>query len=1424
MFELRFVLGHDDATTDLLASFDDRTTVGDLVDRLVDRYPVTWGGAATLERLSRTRATLARDLPLAQADLQSGDAVRLAPDSGLRDPGRRRLVGRARVVTTDSAPRWVEIPAGETIIGRSVDVDVAIDDDLLSRRHAKLVASDVIEVVDLGSTNGTAVNGVAVVAPRRLRNGDEIRIGDTTLFVEQAEAALGDVLGPSVEFNRPPRIQRPLPQARIELPAPPEKPGKQRLPMAAALAPLAMGGIMWAFGMGILTMVFFALSPLMVMGSFWDAKRSGRADYAERLEVFEEDRDRAVAAIESAQDTEVEARFAASPAVNQLDDHVRDLSPRLWEREPGDPDFLQVRLGLAPQPARIDIALPTSGGRELREELAAIPRRYADLPPVPVAVGLARTGSIGVSGPDPFASHAARSIVAQVTALHSPSEVVVCALLSEPRRADWEWLTWLPHTRAPLSPIGVNHLAATVDDALALLKDLGTTIEQRIGDDRDSRDVVTTPHVVVVVDDDLPLERARLTGLLEVGPRAGIHVVWVASSGRRIPKTCGAVVNIAPGGANARIAEVDEARTFDDVPVELFDRAAAQRLARDLAPIVDVSSRQSRDVGLPGRASLVDLLGGPDLLDRPGVVRARWGESQPGGGLRGAVGAGAGGVFSIDLRHDGPHGLVAGTTGAGKSEFLQSLLVALAATHSPDKVNFLLVDYKGGAAFKDVTHLPHTVGLVTDLTQALVRRALTSLRAELHRREHLLNEANAKDQLQMEKERHPLTPPSLVIVVDEFAALATEVPEFVDGVVDVAQRGRSLGLHLLLATQRPAGVITPNIRANTNLKVALRVASEDESTDVLDSPVAATIDRSTPGRGVARLGPSELISFQAGYVGGHTGAEDTERVELEVASVGFGTVRPWPDPTRATDTDTGPTDLERLVTTITTAFRDTGSPVPRRPWLDPLAEHYDLLRLPRTGRDDRLPIGVRDDPASQSQQVAAFHPDRDGSMLVYGVGGSGKTAALRTIATAACLTDDDHPVGILGIDAAGRGLEMLSPLPQVGSLVTGDDHERVTRMLGDLAELVEERGERFMRHQAASLAEYRRNSGEAMQRILVLVDGFETFVQAWERIDRGQWLDLLLRLVGDGRGVGVHFVLTGTRRNSFPMMLTSTVGRRLVLRLATLDEYLNLGVDADLVDGDEPAGRAVDGEHVVQVALAGDDLTTAGQATTLRRLGATLQRRGARPGPEVRVLGDTVALAEVATNGTGRLGIGLTDRLEPFTLDPSDDLLITGPARSGKTTTVATLATSASRAGVPVVVFAGKRPVPGLPRGVAQHVGADDVEVAVRALAARPEPILVLVDDVHELFEGPAELPLHELMREPHVTLVATCEVSLARSAWSDVMSTLKRGRRILLLQPDSDMDASLANADLPRTRQAWPVGRAIHSDGGTLTLVQVAH
>ncbi len=282
---------------------------------------------------------------------------------------------------------------------------------------------------------------------------------------------------------------------------------------------------------------------------------------------------------------------------------------------------------------------------------------------------------------------------------------------------------------------------------------------------------------------------------------------------------------------------------------------------------------------LPERVPILDVVG----IDEPTVelVRAQW--TAAGGGPRtprATIGVSARGPFAVDLVSDGPHGLVAGTTGAGKSELLRSLVVGLAVNLPPDELNVVLIDFKGGSAFDACADLPHTVGLVTDLDEHLAGRVLRCLRAELGYRERVLREAGVASLDEHRRLPRPKPLPRLLVVVDEFAFLALEFPEFMPALVDIAQRGRSLGLHLILATQRPAGVVDNKIKANTNLRIALRVQDDGDSMDVVGTRDAAAIPRRIPGRAIARLGAGELVDFQSAFATSTRGRRETDELDV----------------------------------------------------------------------------------------------------------------------------------------------------------------------------------------------------------------------------------------------------------------------------------------------------------------------------------------------------------------------------------------------------------------------------------------------------------------------------------------------------------------------------------------------------------------
>jgi S-DNA-T family DNA segregation ATPase FtsK/SpoIIIE len=882
----------------------------------------------------------------------------------------------------------------------------------------------------------------------------------------------------------------------------------------------------------------------------------------------------------------------------------------------------------------------------------------------------------------------------------------------------------------------------------------------------------------------------------------------------------------------------------EPVTCETLDAAAAEGLARALAPTVDAGVPLEDDSDLPRSVSYLTLSG--DLTSGSDQVVDRWRQtgsvSLPDGtrprlrsdaGLRALVGHAGSELFRLDLRAQGPHALVGGTTGAGKSEFLQSWVLGLAAAYSPQRVTFLFIDYKGGAAFAECVDLPHCVGLVTDLSPHLVRRALASLRAELRHRERVLERKKAKDLISLERTGDPDTPPALVIVVDEFAALVSEVPEFVDGMVDVAQRGRSLGLHLVLATQRPAGVIKDNLRANTNLRVALRMADADDSTDILGVPDAAGIDPAVPGRGAMKAGPGRIVPFQTGYVGGRTTSEPPRpRIDLVELGLGLGTVWEVPEPEAPPVENHGPTDIARVVATVRTAAEVAGIDAPRRPWLDELAPAYDLSKL-RQRSDDELAIGVVDDPAVQDQRTVYWRPDQDGNLGVYGTGGSGKSTVLRTIATSAAVTPRGGPVHVYALDFGSRGLDMLGELPHVGAVIDGDDGERVRRLLRYLRQVVDERAARYGALRVDSVAAYRSLSGVDEPRIVLLVDGVGAFQEAYDVGPFTTPFATFEQIATDGRPVGVHVVVSADRPGAVPMSIRSTLQRRLVLRQADQNDYGMLDVPGDVVGPGSPPGRGVLDELEVQVAVLGGSASLTEQSRRLRSLARSMREAG-RVGDVASIgrLSDDVRLDSLPVGLEGRVPLGLEDLdLGPWGIEPEGLFLVAGPPGSGRSTALATIATALRRS-VPGIrlVYLGKERSPLRQLGLWDSVAL--TEQAITEMAATLRASLggprtaVVIEDVPALVDSAAESELESLvplLAEHGHLVVAEGELSRL-TPYSTLLQSLRGARRGMVLQPEQNDGDSIFKTDFPRaTRGEFPPGRGIATERGKTWRVQLA-
>jgi S-DNA-T family DNA segregation ATPase FtsK/SpoIIIE len=747
--------------------------------------------------------------------------------------------------------------------------------------------------------------------------------------------------------------------------------------------------------------------------------------------------------------------------------------------------------------------------------------------------------------------------------------------------------------------------------------------------------------------------------------------------------------------------------------------ATARTCALGLARFED-ADLQLVGGSLPDFVALAPLLG--QVAPSAEQMRSRWDSNRSGIALVARFAMGEDGPLDIDLVADGPHGLIAGTTGAGKSELLRSLVASLAATLAPTRVNFVLVDYKGGSAFAECAELPHTVGMVTDLDEHLGERALLSLEAELRYRERVLREARASDIIEHDRlvgegQAEPL--PRLLVIIDEFATLASELPDFIQSLVGIAQRGRSLGVHMILATQRPAGAVNENIRANTNLRICLRVQTPQDSTDVIDDAAAAKIPRKNPGRAQVRLGPSELVPVQTALVTAAT--SDGPATAVTVAPFHAFELSSG-RPVDAEPEDDGPaplSDLQRLVG----AAREAAAPdqPPRRPWLPPLPDDIELdwllsLGPPRAIAGDFgsvIPLALADDPEAQAQYPLGWNLGA-GNLLMYGIGGSGTTTALSTIALALAQTTEPSRMHIYVMDFGAGELGALAGLPHVGAVLGASEHERQSRLLRRL------RGELSARRAMDPAAR------AAAPRIVLLLDGYGGFNSEHSDLAGDTLREALARVWADGPELGIHTAISGDRLGAIPTALASLSQQRIAFQLADTGDYIQFGISRRAIPHFVP-GRAVIGGsgQVVQFGRAHRAL-----ADEVAALGAPGTGHLEGGPPPVEILPESVGVDALLTGGRASreplfvpIGIG-DETLEPvgFELYEGEHAIVAGAARTGRSMTLMVIAEVVSRMypGIEVAAIACRR-----------NSALRDSPWVTR-LATAPEQIADLVTELRE--------------------------------------------------------------------------------------------
>ena len=1167
-------------------------------------------------------------------------------------------------------------------IGRAPDNQIVFDNPYVSGHHARLLyQSGQWSVVDTQSRNGTFVNGCRT-ALEQLHPGDviylmglKILIGGAFFAVNSPDNAVrvdagtaipfqpqetaadaGTANSPPVErFCRSPRFCRSVTEEEVRVDAPPNREKLEEVPLALLLGPaLTMGVtalVMGAVAVNNLlsgtstltsTLPTIVMSLSMLCGTVLWPMLTKKNEKTRKNAVEQLRQNKYREYLDSVRNHLVELRCQQceiltenSPDAAACALRITECRRNLWERSTEHADFLRLRLGLGTLPLAVKLRFPDQRfaleDDYLLHDLARLREEPNQLTNVPITLSLREDPVSGIIGLRQETLELVRSLLLQITALHSADEVKLVFLIDEEELPAWEFARWLPHA---WDDAGTSRfLATTEQEARALSVGLEHELAERIDTLSRQHDAIVPHYVIILASQKLAEKAAFVAQALKAPPAAAFSCLSLAETLRELPKECSRAIELSGDGSAAIYDKRElggERLQFHPETAAGIDVTAAAKSLANLEP-----DNQDEHFQMPGMISFLEMYGVGKVEHLNAL--ARWKENNPVNSLQAPVGVGADGeLFSLDLheKFHGPHGLVAGMTGSGKSEFIITLILSLALNYSPDEVSFILIDYKGGGlagAFEDDARgvrLPHLAGTITNLDGAAVKRSLISIQSELRRRQSVFNEARRisgegtidiyKYQKMYRNGQVAQAVPHLFIISDEFAELKQQQPEFMEQLISAARIGRSLGVHLILATQKPSGVVDDQIWSNSRFRVCFKVQERSDSMDMIKRPDAAALAET--GRFYLQVGFNEYFALGQSAWSGAPYQPAERAVQNRNDSVAvldhLGRIRMESRP-RAPRASGARCSQVVAVVDYLSALASGEQIASRQLWLPaiPALLYVEELRSKYAVQTEPLTlapvVGEYDDPFHQRQGLLTLQLTDQGNALIYGAAGSGKVQLLNAALYDLLARHSARELNLYLLDFGEESLQAFEKAPQVGGVLLSGDGERVTNLFKMLGEELKSRRRLFSDY-GGDLRAYCRGTGRTVPQILVVLHNYSAFAEQFEQLE-----DSLSQLARDGLKYGITFLVTAAGASAVRYRIMQNFKQMLLLQLNDRSDYVGLVGSTDGVYPSAIPGRGIfktDRTYEFQTARAARDDST----EALRRYAAELAAQSdcfARPVP-----------------------------------------------------------------------------------------------------------------------------------------------------------------------------------------------------------------
>ncbi len=951
---------------------------------------------------------------------------------------------------------------------------------------------------------------------------------------------------------------------------------------------------------------------------------------------------------------------------------IMSRTSRLWERRLKDDDFLNVRIGLGNVDSKIKIETKQEGftveENNLKPLLDQLLNKSKLMENVPICVSFTDKNVVGIVGNNNLTVNFINGLILKLITFHSYEKLKIILLTNEDDSNNYNYLKILPHSFS--NNRDIRFFGTNSDEIQQISNYLDDVLNKRISnfnEQEESSYKEVEPYYFIIVDSFKEAKNMRIIKrILETDINYGFSIVFKADNLSTLPNECTTFINLFEKESglfeNELIANKQKI-FFADFLENINMFKIAQILAN--TPIEDITNNKKT---IPESIGFLEMynVGKIEQLN----IQEKWKTNNPYLSLQAPIGIDENGeIFKLDIheKYHGPHGLIAGMTGSGKSEFIITYLLSLAVEYHPNDVSFVLIDYKGGGlsgAFENKERnikLPHIAGSITNLDKSDLDRALTSIQSELRRRQTIFNKTRDKlNESTMDIYKYqslyrqgvitePI--PHLLIISDEFAELKSQQPDFMDQLISTARIGRSLGVHLILATQKPAGVVNDQIWSNSRFRVCLKVQEKSDSIDVIKRPDAAELKN--VGRFYIQVGYNELFKLgQAAWCGMHYIPQDIYK-KKEDTSINFidnvgNVIKTIDNKKKSVNSNLGE-ELANIVKYLDEIAKQNNIET-RKLWLDKIPAKIFVEDLKKKYSFNKEPlninpiIGEYDDPYNQRQGLLTLPLTNNGNTLIYGAPGSGKEMLLNTIIYSTITMYSAKEVNIYILDFGGETLKIFSKAPHIGDVLLVTDEEKINNLFKQLYSLIENRKKLF-REYNGEYKTYSKKSGNILPTILIIINSYETFIESYS-----QYAEDIQKISRDSYKYGIIFILSTNSSNSIRYSLQQNFNQTLALKISDSSDYTYIfGKQVRTILSKEKGRGLVSLDNIYEFQTASINNTIDDDNTFIEKLCKSLTELGKYFATKIPVLPKTVTfeLLEKEISTLDKLPLGyLKENLE----------------------------------------------------------------------------------------------------------------------------------------------------------------------------------